>query len=431
MEPEAKWLLSDKAVVSCTMTGVWHAVEFCKGCAVIFHSPIGCVHVASTMDIGSQYRVFADGGREESDAVPLVSSGMNEKDCIFGGIDKLHRCIEYVMKTYSPECLLIATSCVAGVVGDDAESEAQEAEKTYHVPVLCFPFSGFLGGDYTKGYKETAEALIHRFFKKKDHRPGSVVLLGDEMGPGGQYVREVKRLLSLFHLKASWQFPSFVPFKEWENIPSASYSAVLGSENQNSPMVPVAEELEKDFGVSFLGEVYPIGWEGTKKWIHSWGEMLHRPDLATEVVQEEEKRLQSCVDQISAVTRGKKTVIGVGRGPKWFHPEEMISMVQRMQMDLTHVVFYGNLSADDAAILEKEIQKAAPVDCLRGEKAQQAIDEADVLLTTNQVFTTSTKQFFIPMTPLAGTMGEIAMMKSIYRLLCRYGNKGGIAYAAV
>ena len=60
---------------------------------------------------------------------------------------------------------------------------------------------------------------------------------------------------------------------------------------------------------------------------------------------------------------------------------------------------------------------------------RQWLDEADALITTDEIMDHPVKQFFIPMVPLAGTDGEIILMRTIYRLLCRYGNKGGIAYA--
>ena len=124
------------------MPGVWRAVSFCEGCAVIFHSPLGCAHVATLMDLGAQYRIIGDHQNETMDAVPLISSNLQEKDSIFGGVEKLRGCIAHVMKTWQPKCLLIATSCVAGVIGDDVELEAEDAEAEYGIPVLCIPYGG-------------------------------------------------------------------------------------------------------------------------------------------------------------------------------------------------------------------------------------------------------------------------------------------------
>ena len=97
MAVKTKWLLSSDCPSSCTMTGVWRAVAYDQGCVVIFHSPAGCAHVASTMDLGNHYRITADGCPEKGDPVPLISSNLREKDSIFGGIERLHECIAYAV----------------------------------------------------------------------------------------------------------------------------------------------------------------------------------------------------------------------------------------------------------------------------------------------------------------------------------------------
>ena len=63
MALKTKWLLSADCPASCTMTGVWRAVAYDEGCVVIFHGPAGCVHVASTMDLGNHYRRRLSGKR--------------------------------------------------------------------------------------------------------------------------------------------------------------------------------------------------------------------------------------------------------------------------------------------------------------------------------------------------------------------------------
>ena len=62
---------------------------------------------------------------------------------------------------------------------------------------------------------------------------------------------------------------------------------------------------------------------------------------------------------------------------------------------------------------------------------QAVMDACDILLTTNEIYNTKARQLFIPMVPLTGTEGEIAELRAMYRLLCRYGKKGGVAYVTV
>lgn len=431
MEPKTKWLISKNKSCSCTMTGVWRAVAFCKGCAVIFHSPLGCVHVADKLELGSHYRIVAEGGRERFDLVPLVSSHMREKDTIFGAVDRLHQCISFVMENYKPKCLLIATSCVAGVIGDDVEMEAEEAEMTYGIPVLCMPFSGFLGGEYSDGYYKTVDMIIHRFFKIQEKVKNRVLLLGDQMGPEGQYAKEVRRILSLFGLDVKWQFPAYVPFSEWKYIPSAELMVLLGRSGESEGLLHTAEMLEKEYQIHSLGNIYPIGWENTCAWIRKIAEWKEEPELGEKVVSEEEGRLRAYVQTILHVTEGKSASIGIGRGPVWYDPGDTIRSVERLHMTLRGVILYDNLSEKEKEIYKDRIRKYTDVPILDGKDSQEMMDASDLLLTTNEIVNTKAKQFFIPMVPLAGTTGEIVTLRTLYRLLCRYGNKGGIAYATV
>lgn len=413
------------------MSGVWKAVAFSEGCAVIFHSPLGCVHVASDMDLGSQFRIMAEGSKETENAIPLISSNIREKDTIFGGISRLKQCIDYVIHTYEPECLFIASSCVAGVIGDDVEQEAEEAEEKYGIPVICVPYAGFLGGEYSDGYFKTADIIVDRFFSKKKQIPGKVLLIGDQMGPSGQYALEVKRILKLFGLFVEYQFPGYAPFDEWKNLTGAEWMVLLGGKGQSDKLCNLANKIKNCYGVGILTEQYPIGWENTRSWIHEIGVRLNKITLADQIISEEENRLNSYVKTIDYITRDKKAVIGIGRGPKWYNPADTIMSINRLGMKLEGIIFYDNLSDKEKDVFMQQIKTCTQSPVYQGSNHQELINQADIFLTTNEILDIKTRQFFIPMMPMAGTNGEIFILRALYRLLCRYGNKGGIAYATI
>ena len=189
MAIKTKRFISSRKSCSCSMPGVWRAVAYCQGVVVIFHSPKACAHVARTMDINAHYRTIADGRKENIGSVPLLASQLEEKDSIFGGVERLEACIAYAVQEYKPECLVIATSCVAGVIGDDVESVARRAEKLYNLPVLSLDCCGFLDGEYYQGYYGITELLVKRFMQPLPRKSGQVVLLGDNGGPWGHYAQ--------------------------------------------------------------------------------------------------------------------------------------------------------------------------------------------------------------------------------------------------
>ena len=428
MALQTKWLLSKSQSMSCTMTGVWRAVAYCRGCAVIFHSPMGCVHVAASMDLGNHYRLAADGSCKEEEPVPLISSNLREKDGIFGGIDRLHQCISYTVETYHPECIFIASSCTAGVIGDDVDEEAEKAEETYGIPVMSMPFAGFLGGEYSDGYYKTMNAIMDRFFIPHAHDPQSVVLLGDQMGPHGQYAREVKRLLSMLGLRVDYQFPGYVPFKDWKKITGASLSVMLGTAGQLSGMAEAAARLEREFGVKSLGEIYPVGFDNTCTWLEKAAKAAGREELGEKVIREEKLHISDDVASYRFVTSGKKVCLVIGRGVRWYHLRETLSSIGPLDMTVKGIIFLPNLTEEDKTQFRKEISSFGSIPIYEGNEGEEMLHTADILLTTNEVHAPGIRQLFIPMVALAGIEGERIFLRAIYRLLCQHGSKGGITY---
>ena len=235
MAIKTKRFIASRKSCSCSMPGVWRAVAYCEGVVVIFHSPRACAHVARSMDINAQYRAYAEGRREQEGTVPLLSSQLEEKHSIFGGAERLEACLDYALQEYKPQCLVIANSCVAGVIGDDVEAVARKKEAQYGVPVLQLDCCGFLDGEYYQGYYGMSELLIKRFFKPAPKEAGSVLLLGDNGGPWGHYATEVTRLLQALQVKVIGQFPGYMPFKALPRATSAEAVIILGGRGQSPP----------------------------------------------------------------------------------------------------------------------------------------------------------------------------------------------------
>ena len=105
--------------------------------------------------------------------------------------------------------------------------------------------------------------------------------------------------------------------------------------------------------------------------------------------------------------------------------------INRLGMKLEGIIFYDNLSDKEKDVFMQQIKTCTKSPVYQGSNHQELINQADIFLTTNEILDIKTRQFFIPMMPMAGTNGEIFILRALYRLLCRYGNKGGIAYATI
>lgn len=409
------------------MPGVWRAVAYCEGVVVIFHSPRACAHVARSMDINAQYRVYAEGRREQEGTIPLLSSQLEEKHSIFGGAERLEACLDYALQEYKPQCLVIANSCVAGVIGDDVEAVARKKEAQYGVPVLQLDCCGFLDGEYYQGYYGMSELLIKRFFKPAPKEAGSVLLLGDNGGPWGHYATEVTRLLQALQVKVIGQFPGYMPFKALPRATSAEAVIILGGRGQSHEgLSKIASLLKEGFGMPYLDQ-YPVGWQRTQAWLVAVGKLLQREELAAKALLQEKQHFDAALAKYLPVTKGKRVVLCIGRLLKYFHPESVLETIRLLQLDLTGIIL---LDAYDKAEREKMLQALAPAvqtQIYSAAAGEPLLEAADLVLTTHELQNESIKQIFLPMLPKVGTTGELEFMELIYRRLASR-IKGGLSY---
>lgn len=427
MAIKTKRFITSRKSCSCSMPGVWRAVAYCQGVVVIFHSPRACAHVARTMDINAHYRTIADGRREEQGSVPLLSSQLEEKHSIFGGVERLEACIAYAVQEYAPECLVIANSCVAGVIGDDVQSVARKAEQQYKLPVLSLDCCGFLDGEYYQGYYGITELLVERFLQPLPTRKGQVLLLGDNGGPWGHYAKEVTRLLNAMGVSVLGQFPAYMPFKELPKAAAAEAIIVLGGRGQTHVgLTKIAQLMQAKLGIHYLNQ-YPVDWEQTQDWIVAVGKLLHREKEAEQVLINERALFYKRLEQYLSVTKGKRVVLCIGRLLQYFHPAAVFATIELLKLDLQGVVLLNAYEPKEKDKMLQVLTNYPQLKIYSSDEGDAVLKQADIVLTTHELQNKELKQIFLPMLPKVGTMGELEFMEIIYRSLCSK-IKGGLSY---
>lgn len=429
MAIKTKRFINNVKNCSCSMPGVWRAVAYCKGAVVIFHSPKACAHVTRTMDINACYRISSNDQIELLSSVPLLSTQMEEKHSIFGGISQLEKCAEFAIENYKPKCLLIANSCVAGVIGDDVESVARKIQYNYNLPVITVDCYGFLDGEYYQGYFEVTEKLIDTFLKPMPKKLGTVVLLGDNGGPWGHYAKEVTRLLNKLNVEVIGQFPGYLPVEELSLITQAEAAIILGGRSQSTDgLVRIAAELNSKFGIKYFDGVYPIGLNDTKKWILNVGQLMNCQDAAGKLIKEEEEYLCSAIKKYLPYTSNKKVVLCIGRLLEYFEPGAVLEIIDKLHLDLRSIVLLNAYDEKSRNQMKAAIEKYTDVCIFSDEISENLLDGIDLVLTTHELKNKNIKQLFLPMLPNVGTAGELNLMQAVYRILCSKITHGGIIY---
>ena len=128
-------------------------------CAVVIHNVRSCSKVVwdAFRSLGEKYREIT--GNRKMDGF-LFCTGLTDQDAVFGGNEKLRRCLEDICDEIHPEVILVVCGCVPGVIGDDTEALCQEVEAETGTTVVLLPGHGFM----VPGLVDTVTSMARLLF---------------------------------------------------------------------------------------------------------------------------------------------------------------------------------------------------------------------------------------------------------------------------
>jgi nitrogenase molybdenum-iron protein alpha chain len=419
-----------KKCSSCTMPGVWSALAHNEGAVVIYHSPKACAHVGQEMNLALHYRYLArQQFTPQRHNAALAVSSLTEQHSIFGGVDQLRACIDDVVMTYKPTYIVIANSCLAGVIGDDTEAVAKEAEQAWKLPIMTVPCHGFLDGDYYMGFYQTGKILAERFMSCQSRQENTVVLLGERGRPNGQVTQEITQLLQYFGLQIHCSFPSYASLEQMQLVPASALSIVLGGTVQSYSCIrQLGTYLQDEFAVPFFDHDYPVGWQATKEWLRNMGEFLGCQTMAVRAEQEEAQRLHTHLRLLSSALREKSVVLCIGRPLSYFDPNWILELFALADISFENIVLLDVLIGTQRDAMKQALQDQTAIPVITEQESNTLLERTDLVLTTHELPRETMRQVFLPLLPPAGVDGLSICIDKIIRLMRRYGQRGGIVY---
>lgn len=418
-----------KAGCSCSMPGVWQAVAHNQGAAVIFHSPKGCGHIARKMEIGGFYRALGRGKKTiAAYTAPLIISGLKEEHSIFGGSEMLARCIDFVMQKYQPLYVLIANSCVSGVIGDDIASVAAEAERKWDRPILTVKACGFLNGNYHGGYYDAGIALLDRFVQCRERRMDKVAVIGDHNGPGGKEFKELKRLLDYFALEVDCFFPSYASLEVIGNLSACRCTLLsMGTPPSVAWNEKLCRVIEERYGVDFFDRLPIASVSGLENWLKCLGAYLGREDLAQQAIAEERRILAENLPLIQDKLKGKKVLLFLGRSLVYLYPDWILEVIRLSGLQLCGIILACGFT-DRQREEMTEVFAALTEAPIWSEASAYAdiLPDIDFFVATEELESLEQLQFVLPMVPPLGTNGLLELLQKMTRLAAK--RRGGVIY---
>ncbi|BAH07774.1 nitrogenase molybdenum-iron protein alpha chain [Clostridium kluyveri] len=285
----------------------------------ITHGPIGCAYY--TWATRRNKAKAEDGGQNFLEYT--FSTDMQEKDIVFGGVEKLKQAIKEAVDLFHPKAVGIYATCPVGLIGDDINAVAQEATKEYGIQVLAFNCEGYKGVSQSAGHhianNNILESVVGRGKKPLEQKKFSINMLG-EYNIGGD-AWEIERVLEKIGYNVVGRFSGDGTYDRLEQ----SYVADLNLVQCHRSINYIAEMMEIRYGIPWV-KVNFIGVESTIETLRNMAKCFNDPGLTRRTEEVIEEELEAISEEISFYKdklHGKTACLFVG-GSRAHHYQKLL-----------------------------------------------------------------------------------------------------------
>ncbi len=221
---------------------------------------------------------------------------------VFGGVKKLKQSIKDAFERYSPKAIFLGTSCATGIIGEDMESVAAEAEDEIGIPVIPLACEGFRSKHWSTGFDATQHGILRKIVRKNPKKQEDLInvinlwgsdvftpMLG-ELGLRVNYVVDLATVDDLAQLS--------------EAAGTVGFCYTLSSY--------MAAALEQEFGVPEIKAPQPYGFAGTDAWIREIARVTHKEELAEAFIKKEHERIKPKLKELREKLKGVKGYVATG-----------------------------------------------------------------------------------------------------------------------
>ncbi|WP_010258185.1 nitrogenase component 1 [Treponema primitia] len=286
--------------------------------AVISHGPVGCAgclhEYAFTYRVNGVHRnVFEPTERR------IFSTNMDERDTVYGGAQKLGDAIREVYRRVHPKTIFIITTCASGIIGDDVETTANEAEAEIGIPVVAVFCEGFRSKIWTSGFDAGYHGIARKLIRKAEKKQEDLVNIINFWGADliGDWFKRLG-------LRANY----LTPFATVEQIATSSEAAAtmqvcatLGSY--------LGASLEQEFGVPEIKVSPPYGIVQTQRWFRELGRITGRAEAVEVFLREEEEKWLPEIETLREKLKGKTAYVTAGAS----HGHSLLALLRELGME--------------------------------------------------------------------------------------------------
>jgi nitrogenase molybdenum-iron protein alpha chain len=266
---------------------------------------------------------FNSGDKNPKGAIWLTTN-LTENDVVLGGAEKLKKAILAADKRYRPEAIIVISTCIPGIIGDDIDGVVEELEDQTSATLLPIHCEGFR----TKIMATAYDAIFHSFLRNvvdgddetefavyenevavaaEKYRRSKLVNLLNVSSMTGPDQQELTRLLNKLGLEVN-MLPCDSHPDAFRLAPFAALSVGVCPTHDDYFMT----YLNEKFGVPFVGGQMPIGIENTSLWLRQVAAKLGLEEVAERVIKAETEELYKALDGVKPYLEGKTAMLSAG-----------------------------------------------------------------------------------------------------------------------
>jgi nitrogenase molybdenum-iron protein alpha chain len=271
-----------------------------KDVAVVFHAPIGCK--ANVVEMSLSVNGTTVARKEKPFEVHTLCTNIQEKDTIFGAVEKLKDALREAERRFHPEAIYISTSCASGIIGEDIESVADEMEEELGYTIIPIYCEGFKSKIWSSGFDSGFHGILRKVVKPPLKKQDDLINVFNFAG-ADTFTPILKRL----GLRVNY----LVALASQEQIATISEASCSTSICETLSMY-VAAALEERYGVPEIKTAAPYGLDWTDTWLRAIGKATNREEPVEKLIAEERAKYEPEIEELREKLKGKRLYVIAG-----------------------------------------------------------------------------------------------------------------------
>lgn len=277
-----------------------------RGAVVIAHGPSGCA-----FGVKQAYKL-TNSRNSGSPYESVLTTDMNMENIIFGGEKSLKGAIKEVDEKYRPDVIVVATSCAAGIIGDNVDSVVDKMRPSIAaelMPVHCEGFAGEYRSGFDLVFRQIVDFMDKPTPEMRQKLSKSVNIVGAKMGPERTEVdtdtKELTRLVTGIGAEINAVIAGHCSLEELKRAPSAAVNCALCLDLGYA----IGKEMESRFKTPMNSSILPYGIAATEHWLREAAKHMGLEEQAEAFMKSEYEAIREEYEEARSFLAGKVALI--------------------------------------------------------------------------------------------------------------------------